>query len=105
MQSITLSRGVLKVSLLSEMAYRERERVFYQNELRSDDQRFDLIVNEKRSTEELLRDALATLWIPGEEFEVGTDYNLAFTMCGGLYSGRCLKRALLGRSCSRAKHN
>jgi hypothetical protein len=61
----------------------------------SDAHAFDDFINEKRSTEEALRRALSHHWRPFDDFEVGDDGNIAFTLCGGVYSKRVICRDYL----------
>ena len=56
---------------------------------------FDMYIEEKRSTEEALRAALSRHWTPVDDFEVAYDGNIAFTLCGGIYSRRIICREYL----------
>ena len=53
---------------------------------------FEVFIAEKRATESQIRIALGKRWTPLDEFEVGDDENLAFTLSGGVYSQRVLCR-------------
>ena len=55
----------------------------------------DTYTDEKRDTESVLHDALAKRWVPVDDFEVGRDGNVAFTLCGGVYSHRIICRDYL----------
>ena len=55
----------------------------------------EMYIEEKRSTEEALRAALSRHWAPRDDFEVAYDDNIAFTLCGGIYSRRIICREYL----------
>src|SRR5688572_2396022 len=60
---------------------------------------FDTFIDEKRSTEDRIRAALSSYWVDGEDFEVASDTNRAFTLCGGVYSPRIVCRDYLDCLC------
>jgi hypothetical protein len=56
---------------------------------------FEEYIEEKRDAEDWLRTALSVHWKPGDEFEVASDENVAFTLCGNIYAPRVICREYL----------
>ena len=52
-------------------------------------------IAEKRDLEDLVRRRLASHWMEEDDFEVGSDGNAAWTLCGGIYSHRIICRRYL----------
>jgi hypothetical protein len=61
----------------------------------TDQYSFETYIAEKRDTETALRAAFSRFWKDPDDFEVASDQNVAFTMCGGIYSRALLCRAYL----------
>jgi hypothetical protein len=93
---IKLSSGaVLSARLLTGNEYFGRDADFYATPAFNDFFSFDHYIREKRGTEVSLRSALARRWENHVDFEVGDDENIAFTMCGGVYTPRTFCRDYL----------
>jgi hypothetical protein len=87
---ISVPGGSLTVTLLPRADYYRFTSTLCSPITFNDTYTFEEFIEEKRATEDQLRAALSRHWQPGNEFEVGVDTNHAFTLCGGLYSARCI---------------
>lgn len=87
---IQVSNGYLQVQFLANDTYFSLDRDFYKRPDFTDAYPFDAYIKEKRGTEDNLRDAFSTFWTPADDFVVASDENIAFTMCGGIYTPRVL---------------
>ena len=93
---IPLTSGVtLNVVALSNDDYYGMDARFYENPSFDGDFTFEAFITEKRQLENQLRGKFAEFWTEVEDFEVGNDFNIAFTLCGGVYSTRPICRKYL----------
>ncbi len=93
METINLASGaILRVEFCDTDVFHTASQELYVEPQFTDAYTFDQHIDEKRTLEDLLRKTLSQHWLRPEDFEVGADENIAFTLCGGLYSERILCR-------------
>jgi len=96
MPRIELTKGAVEVALVPwEEFYGCLSKALYAPPVFGQNLPFESYIQEKRETESALRRALATEWVDTVDFAVGADENIAFTMCGGIYSHRVICREYL----------
>ena len=92
---IDLTAGRVEVVVLDKEDYGAFTHSIYARPAFDEYLTLDDYADEKRATEDLLREALAKRWTKIDDFEVAWDENVAFTLCGGVYSHRILCRDYL----------
>ena len=88
MATIKLPNCDLEIVELSANERRDRRKDFYIEPEFTDEYSFDSYIGEKRETEYRLRTVLGRIWTAEDDFVVADDENIAFTLCGGIYSAR-----------------
>ena len=82
----------LPVKMLPRTDYREFSGSFYRRPSFSADYTFNDYIGEKRKLETSLRHLLSANWMMKDDFEVTADENIAFTICGAIYTPRIICR-------------
>ena len=82
---IGVPTGVLAVEMVSEAEFHALLGRIAEPD-RGDAAAFEAYIDEKRETEDWLRCRVAVEWAPEHDFEVARDENIAFIMCGSIYT-------------------
>jgi hypothetical protein len=88
MDKIAITGCELDVLLLTPSQFYEFTGALSERPAFCDAYSINEFIDEKRGAEKEIRDALSRHWRENVDFEVGADGNIAFTLCGGIYSSR-----------------
>jgi hypothetical protein len=89
----------LAVIPLPRDAFYKATRSFYAPPTLGDAYTLEDYAEEKRHTEQVLRQSFSRHWRDHVDFEIGWDENFAFTLCGGIYTPTMLCRKYLQIIC------
>jgi hypothetical protein len=92
---IRVSGGDLDVFSVSRPTYTQLEDEWVREPSPADGCTFDEYADEKGASEAALRTALSTDWSDLADFEVAWDENVAFTLCGSVYTTKIVCRDYL----------